>query len=142
VCTQESEPTVSHRHPANQARHDQRNFGQRAADSVATAFGSWRFIIVQTSILALWVVLNSLAWVEHWDGYPFVFMNLLMSLQSAYAAPLILLSQNRAAEHDRLKAEHDYVTNERCLRLVHRLASELLEREVLEAIEEAGEPVD
>ncbi|MDY7086959.1 MAG: DUF1003 domain-containing protein [Actinomycetota bacterium] len=102
-------------HPANQFRHDQRNFGQRLADSVTGVFGSWRFIIVQTIIVSAWIGLNVVAFGQHWDPYPFILLNLMFSTQAAYAAPLILLSQNRQADTDRVKAEHDYQVNQLAL---------------------------
>lgn len=104
-----------HVHPANQRRHDHRNAGQRLADSVTSVFGSWRFIIVQTGIVIVWIAVNLLAVVYRWDPYPFILLNLLFSTQAAYAAPLILLSQNRQADTDRVKAEHDYRVNQLAL---------------------------
>lgn len=102
-------------HPANQYRHDRRDFGQRLADSVTAVFGSWRFIIVQTVVVLTWIVTNVVAFGRHWDPYPFILLNLLFSTQAAYAAPLILLSQNRQADTDRVKAEHDYQVNQLAL---------------------------
>ena len=55
--------------------------------------GSWTFIIVQSVILALWIALNVIAWIEHWDPYPFILLNLALSFQAAYAAPFIMISQ-------------------------------------------------
>jgi uncharacterized membrane protein len=104
-----------HQHPANQYRHDERNLGQRLADSVTAVFGSWRFIIIQTGIVAVWIALNLIAVIQRWDPYPFILLNLLFSTQAAYAAPLILLSQNRQADTDRVKAEHDYRVNQLAL---------------------------
>jgi uncharacterized membrane protein len=102
-------------HPANQYRHDHRTSGQRLADSVTSVFGSWRFIVVQTAIVALWISANIVAVALRWDPYPFILLNLLFSTQAAYAAPLILLSQNRQADTDRVKAEHDYQVNQLAL---------------------------
>jgi uncharacterized membrane protein len=104
-----------YRHPANQYRHDQRTSGQRLADSVTSVFGSWRFIVVQTLIVVAWIAANIIAVVHRWDPYPFILLNLLFSTQAAYAAPLILLSQNRQADTDRVKAEHDYQINQLAL---------------------------
>ena len=86
-------------------------FGQRIADSVAIAIGSWSFIIAQSVVLAVWIVVNVLAWLDHWDPYPFILLNLALAFQAAYAAPFIMISQNRQAERDRLQAEADYRTN-------------------------------
>ena len=102
---------TGHRHPANQRRHDRRSRGERLADRVTGVFGSWRFIIVQTVAVAAWIGVNLIALTRHWDPYPFILLNLLFSTQAAYAAPLILLSQNRQADTDRIKAEHDYEVN-------------------------------
>jgi uncharacterized membrane protein len=102
---------TGHRHPANQRRHDRRTRGERLADRVTGVFGSWRFIVVQSVAVAAWIGLNLLGFARHWDAYPFILLNLLFSTQAAYAAPLILLSQNRQADTDRIKAEHDYGVN-------------------------------
>jgi uncharacterized membrane protein len=97
-----------HLHPANRARHDNRSTGQRAADTVSGFMGSWRFIGLQTVLIVLWIAANAIALAAHWDPYPFVLLNLLFSVQAAYASPLILLAQNRQTEHDRMRAEADY----------------------------------
>jgi uncharacterized membrane protein len=104
-----------YRHPANRYRHDHRTTGQRLADSVTGVFGSWRFIVIQTVIVILWIGANIIAVTLRWDPYPFILLNLLFSTQAAYAAPLILLSQNRQADTDRVKAEHDYQINQLAL---------------------------
>ena len=85
--------------------------GQRAADAVAAMMGSWHFIIIQSIILAVWMTLNVVAVVRHWDPYPFILMNLLLSTQAAYAAPIIMMSQNRQATRDRLEAHNDFEIN-------------------------------
>jgi uncharacterized membrane protein len=102
-------------HPANRFRHDHRSTGQRLADSVTGVFGSWRFIVIQTVIVIAWIGANIVAVALRWDPYPFILLNLLFSTQAAYAAPLILLSQNRQADTDRVKAEHDYRINQLAL---------------------------
>jgi len=86
-------------------------FGQRLADSVATGMGSWRFIIIQTIVVALWMALNVVAIVYHWDPYPYILLNLLFSTQAAYAAPIIMMAQNRQNERDRAQADEDFRTN-------------------------------
>lgn len=85
--------------------------GQRIADGFAATMGSWPFIIVQSIILAIWVTLNCVAWIKQWDPYPFILLNLALSFQAAYAAPIIMMSQNRAADKDRLSAEIDHQVN-------------------------------
>ena len=85
--------------------------GQRSADLVARTVGSWRFIIGQSILLAIWAALNMVGWFHHWDPYPFILMNLLLSLQAAYTAPMIMMSQNRKADRDRIEAHNDYLVN-------------------------------
>jgi uncharacterized membrane protein len=82
--------------------------GQRIADGVASTMGSWRFIIIQSCILIAWIIFNAVAVIHHWDPYPFILLNLALSFQAAYAAPIIMMSQNRQAAKDRLKADEDY----------------------------------
>jgi uncharacterized membrane protein len=86
-------------------------FGQRVADQFAAVMGSWTFIIIQTIVLMAWVAVNAIAWVWRWDPYPFILLNLALSFQAAYAAPIIMMSQNRQASKDRLAAENDYLIN-------------------------------
>jgi len=108
--------------------------GQRVADDVAAGMGSWRFIIIQTTVLAIWVALNLTAWVRHWDPYPFILLNLALSFQAAYAAPFIMMSQNRQGDIDRRKAQEDYRINIKAeleIELLHHKIDELREREVL-----------
>ena len=86
-------------------------FGQKLADSVATGMGSWRFIIIQTIIVLIWMGLNVLGFVKHWDAYPFILLNLVLSCVAALQAPVIMMSQNRKEEKDRIRAENDYLIN-------------------------------
>jgi uncharacterized membrane protein len=104
--------------------------GQRIADGVATTMGSWTFIIVQSIILAVWIVLNLIAWMQHWDPYPFILLNLALSFQAAYAAPFIMISQNRQADRDRHQAEEDYRTNVEAERRIEELQKSLAQLEV------------
>ena len=108
--------------------------GQRIADSVAATMGSWRFIIIQTTILLLWIALNVTAWIRHWDPYPFILLNLALSFQAAYAAPFIMMSQNRQQDIDREQAANDYKVNVKAeleIELLHQKIDELREKEVL-----------
>jgi uncharacterized membrane protein len=92
--------------------HDQSlTAGERIADRVAETIGSWSFIVTQSMILGVWIVLNVVAYIRHWDPYPFILLNLALSFQAAYAAPIIMMSQNRQADKDRLMAQHDYEIN-------------------------------
>jgi len=88
-----------------------RTFGSRLADSVAEGMGSWKFIIIQTVLVILWMGLNLVGLIYHWDAYPFILLNLVFSTQAAYAAPIIMMSQNRQNERDRMHAQEDYQTN-------------------------------
>ena len=102
----EKQPTTWHdKHKASLS------FGQRIADNVANGMGSWTFIIIQTMIVAVWMILNVIGIVEHWDPYPFILLNLLFSTQAAYAAPIIMMAQNRQNERDRIQAMEDFKTN-------------------------------
>lgn len=95
----------------NEVISEQLTFGQRAADWIAAKVGSWQFIIGQSALLSVWAILNMTAWVRHWDPYPFILMNLVLSLQAAYTAPMIMMSQNRQTVRDRLEAHNDYEIN-------------------------------
>ena len=86
-------------------------FGQRIADSVATGMGSWKFIIWQTIFVIIWMALNVVGFIRHWDVYPFILLNLIFSTQAAYAAPIIMMAQNRQSQRDRLQAQADFDTN-------------------------------
>ena len=86
-------------------------FGQKIADKVATSMGSWKFIIIQSIIVVLWMILNIIGLVFHWDPYPFILLNLLFSTQAAYAAPIIMMAQNRQNDRDRVQAMEDFKTN-------------------------------
>ncbi len=91
--------------------HDHPTLGQRVADRVAAVVGSWRFIIAQSVLLLIWIILNTIGWMRHWDPYPFILMNLVLSFQAAYTAPMIMMSQNRQAEVDRRNAAYDFEVN-------------------------------
>ena len=95
----------------HQKYHEKLSFGDRVADMVAKGMGSWKFIIIQTVLVILWMVLNLVGFIFHWDAYPFILLNLLFSTQAAYAAPIIMMSQNRQNIRDRLQAAEDYKTN-------------------------------
>jgi len=95
----------------NQAHDEQLKLGERISDKVASIMGSWKFIIIQGSLLVLWIILNTIALIIHWDGYPYILLNLALSFQAAFATPIILMSQNRQASKDRLVADHDYQIN-------------------------------
>ncbi|MBA8879507.1 DUF1003 domain-containing protein [Phyllobacterium myrsinacearum] len=120
--------------------------GQRIADQVAATMGSWSFIIIQTTILFFWIILNVTAYVQRWDPYPFILLNLALSFQAAYAAPFIMMSQNRQQDIDRRDAENDYKINIKAeleiellhekMELLHQKIDFLREKEVLSLTEE------
>ena len=97
-------------------------FGQRVADKVAATMGSWPFIITQSILLFVWIILNASELIWHaWDPYPFILLNLMLSLQAAYAAPIIMMSQNRQSAKDRLEAELDLQTDLKAESLIEEL---------------------
>ena len=98
---------TDHRHPVNVVHHEDRTYGERVADHAATAIGSWTFLIVQSLLLTIWIILNVVGlFIAHWDPYPFILLNLLLSVQAAYAAPVLMLAGVRQAKKDRLTLEH------------------------------------
>ena len=104
--------------------------GQKSADAVARLVGSWKFIIVQSFFLAVWVVLNVVAMVRHWDPYPFILMNLFLSMQAAYTAPVLMMSQNRQAGHDRLEAHNDFSVNQIAVEEIRAILTHLAAQDV------------
>ena len=119
--------------------------GQKIADDVAATMGSWRFIIIQSTVLIVWIVLNVTAFVQRWDPYPFILLNLALSFQAAYAAPFIMMSQNRQQDIDRKEAENDHRINVKAeleiellhgkIELLHQKIDQLREKEVLSLTE-------
>ena len=108
-------PHYEHKHlpirNANDLHAENLRLGQRTADAFASLIGSWRFIIFQSILLTIWIILNLVAWFEHWDPYPFILLNLALSFQAAFAGPIIMMSQNRQTEKDRIAAQLDYEIN-------------------------------
>ena len=107
---------LSRRPPLSRDPHadyeERLTFGQRLADQIARFGGSWGFIILFMLVLAAWVVLNTVVLLRHpFDPYPFIFLNLILSMLAAVQAPVIMMSQNRQAEKDRVTAAHDYEVN-------------------------------
>lgn len=126
-------------HPAHKKINWQgRNLGERASDFIAENVGSWRFIIIQTVILLLWLAANIYAWLNVWDPYPFILLNLVLSFQAAFTAPIIMMSQNRQSQIDRLRAKHDYDINIKAeleIELLHTKIDEMREKEIKKLIE-------
>lgn len=108
--------------------------GQRLADAVTATIGSWRFIIIQSTAIVIWMTGNVLSGSKAWDPYPFILLNLLLSFQAAYTAPAIMMSQNRQSEMDRRHAESDYEINVKAeleIELLHEKIDFMKERELL-----------
>lgn len=99
--------------------------GQIAADKVADWVGSWKYIIIQSIILIIWMILNIISIIEHWDPYPFIFLNLVVAFVTAYTAPIILMSQNRSEERDRKKFEIDLATDRKSEKEIEEIKTQL-----------------
>jgi uncharacterized membrane protein len=112
------------------------SFGDRIADSVANGMGSWMFIIIQSVFVIIWMSLNVVGFIFHWDVYPFILLNLIFSTQAAYAAPIIMMAQNRQADRDRIQAMDDYNTNIKAKEEIEALQLQLsnIETEKLDKI--------
>jgi uncharacterized membrane protein len=116
-----------YQHPVNiRHRGGGRTVGERLADGVASRVGSWPFIIIQTLLLAMWILANGLLiadWLggKPFDPYPFILLNLVLSFQAAYTGPVVMMSQNRQSAKDRDAAEHDYRVNEETAEGLRRL---------------------
>ena len=124
--------------PTGAATAPSLTLGQRVADQVAATMGSWKFIIIQSVVLLFWIILNITAYMQHWDPYPFILLNLALSFQAAYAAPFIMMSQNRQQEIDREAAACDYQINIKAeleIELLHQKIDELRQTEVLHLTE-------
>ena len=114
----------------NEIEEERLTLGQRVADGVADTIGSWPFIIIQSIILAIWIALNLSAWIFHWDPYPFILLNLMLSFQAAYAGPVIMMSQNRQSAKDRLVAEIDHQVNTKAELEINNLVRRMDELEL------------
>lgn len=110
--------------------------GQRIADSVANGMGSWGFIIGQSVFVVIWMTMNIIGFIRHWDPYPFILLNLIFSTQAAYAAPIIMMAQNRQSQRDRVQAQADYDTNLEAKKEIEALQMQLnkIETEKLDDI--------
>ena len=107
-------------------------WGQKVADQVAATVGSWRFIIIQSTLIVLWISWNTQT-TSPWDPYPFILLNLMLSFQAAYTAPAIMMSQNRLSETDRRCADNDYEVNVKAeleIELLHEKVDLLREQEL------------
>ena len=109
----------------NVLEEERRTLGDRMADSLASAVGSWRFIIAFMAVLVVWMTLNVVGAVHHWDVYPFILLNLVLSCVAAVQAPVIMMSQRRLETRDRLRAENDFQVNVKAELLLEHLTEEI-----------------
>ncbi|MBU2542551.1 DUF1003 domain-containing protein [Patescibacteria group bacterium] len=112
------------KHPIN-ARRDNRTLGQRASDKLTEHMGSWHFIFIFLSTMLVWIIINVLGFVLRWDPYPFILLNLCLSCLAAIQAPIIMMSQNRQAERDRLSAKYDYAVNRKAEKEIQNMQKDL-----------------
>lgn len=126
-------------HNVNKELLDERTFGQKIADNVASFGGSWTFILIFGGILTFWVILNSfILLTKAFDPYPYILLNLFLSMIAALQAPIIMMSQNRQAANDRLDAAHDYEINLKAeleIRILQEKLDELREHKWAELVE-------
>lgn len=139
VLTSAAERTPLSR-DTNRAFKKELTFGGRIADAIARVGGSWSFILAFLAFLAVWAIANVwLLGAESFDPYPFIFLNLLLSMLAALQAPVIMMSQNRQAERDRLDATHDYEVNLKAeieIMALHEKLDELRHQEMVSIHEE------
>ncbi len=118
-----------------------KTLGHKVSDKVTNIVGSWSFIIAQSIILFFWILVNLWAWMEAWDPYPFILLNLVLSFQAAFTAPIIMMSQNRQNEMDRKRAENDYHINVKAELEIEHLQEKIDElrnkeiKQILDALE-------
>lgn len=122
------------RQRARQRRHEPPGWpwGEKAADWVAATVGSWRFIFIQSALLAAWIAYNAASG-RPFDPFPFILLNLVLSFQAAYTAPVIMMSQNRQAEIDRRRSIDDFEINQKAeleIETLHQKIDLLREREI------------
>lgn len=150
-----------HNHPpvrnVNDVVAEAATMGQRIADLVAVSVGSWPFIIIQTILLCIWMGINVyLVVMEHahpgflkaWDPYPFILLNLVLSFQAAYTGPVVMMSQNRQTEKDRVQAQNDYEINKKAEEEIEVILKHLVHQDKLifeattriEALQQAPDP--
>jgi uncharacterized membrane protein len=111
--------------PIFQLIHGQRTFGERASDNLSRFAGSWGFIISFLVFLVVWMAVNVYAWINTWDPYPFILLNLVLSCLAAIQAPVILMSQNRQVQKDRQQTEYDYAVNRKAEREITAIQKQL-----------------
>ena len=109
-----------------QGKH-KRTLGEKASDWVSTFIGSWRFILLLSLFILVWITVNVSVVVLKWDNYPFILLNLLLSLLAAIQLPIILMSQNRMEEKDRRRSQVDFETNRKAEREIEEIRADLKE---------------
>jgi uncharacterized membrane protein len=107
------------------SEHEEKTFGERMADRFTSGAGSWTFIIVFLCFIAVWMVVNAVAAIRHWDPYPFILLNLILSSDAAIQAPIILMSQNREEARNRIRDDADYDVNLKAEVLLEHLTREI-----------------
>jgi uncharacterized membrane protein len=105
--------------------HNSQSFGEKASDAISKWAGSWTFILSFIAFLVIWMILNAYAIVNAWDPYPFILLNLVLSSLAAFQAPIILMSQNRAAKKDRQRMEYDYAVNRKAEKGIESIQKKL-----------------
>ena len=120
-------PFTESKKPPIKPNNRKRTPAQRYADLLASGMGSWSFLIGSILFLMLWITVNLLAWEYGWDPYPFILLNLVLSSIAALQAPIILMSQNRQAERDRINAQYDYQVNRKAEREIRDMQKDLEE---------------
>jgi len=139
--------------PTKISSHIEDNFsrltiGQKISDVVATTVGSWKFVIIQSTIIFVWIAYNAIDSRDAWDPYPFILLNLMLSFQAAYTAPAIMMSQNRLSEIDRQQAGNDFEVNVKAeleIELLHQKIDLLKEKELFtltKSVEALSEKLD
>ncbi len=98
---------------------------EKAADRLTAFIGSWRFIFIFWIYVFFWIGANIFAWIENWDPYPFILLNLTLSILAAIQAPIILMAQNRQNQKDRIRSEYDYAINRKAEHQIERLQEQL-----------------
>jgi uncharacterized membrane protein len=104
---------------------EEKSLGERMADRLTAGAGSWTFILAFLGFIAIWMAVNVVAWTRHWDPFPFILLNLVLSCVAAIQAPIILMSQNREEARDRVRAEADYEVNLKAELLLEHLTQEV-----------------
>jgi uncharacterized membrane protein len=132
--------------PSRVGLYAPRSLGERIADSASASIGSWKFIIIQTLLVIVWVIVNITGFLLRWDPYPFILLNLMFSVQAAYTGPILLLAGNRQATKDRALAERDdaeigmllKLQQEQCLVLALLKDAQAKHTEMLEMLHSRG----